>query len=147
MSTPVRILVAVGGALVLSWLALLAYVWLAVPSRSKVAEGVRLLPDTVRLLRRVAADGAAPRGIRVRLWLLFAYLAFPLDLVPDFVPVLGYADDVVIVTAVVRSVVRRAGPDLVRRHWPGTPDGLAALWRLARLPGSPVDRGDGETGG
>jgi hypothetical protein len=37
----------------------------------------------------------------------------------------------------LRSVVRRAGPDALRRHWPGTPDGLAALWRLARLPGDP----------
>ena len=73
----------------------------------------------------------------MRLWLLLAYLAFPIDLVPDFIPVIGYADDVVIVAAVLRSVVRRAGPQAVRRHWPGTHDGLEALWRLARLPGNP----------
>jgi uncharacterized membrane protein YkvA (DUF1232 family) len=133
----VRILIAIGGALLLSWLALVVIVWFARPDRGRVSEAVRLLPDTVRLLRRIAADRSVRRGVRVRLWLLFAYLAFPIDLVPDFVPVIGYADDVVIVAATLRSVVRGAGPDVVRRHWPGTADGLAALWRLARLPGDP----------
>jgi uncharacterized membrane protein YkvA (DUF1232 family) len=75
-----------------------------------------------------------PRGLRVRLWLLFAYLAFPIDLVPDFIPVIGYVDDAVIVAAVLRSVVRRAGREAIARHWPGTEDGLAALWRVASLP-------------
>jgi uncharacterized membrane protein YkvA (DUF1232 family) len=68
--------------------------------------------------------------VRVRLWLLLGYLALPIDLIPDFVPVLGYADDAVIVALVLRSVVRRSGVDAVQRHWPGTPDGLRALLRL-----------------
>jgi len=55
----------------------------------------------------------------------------PIDLVPDFVPVIGYADDAIAVGLVLRSVVRRAGPGPVSRHWPGTPDGLAAVYRLA----------------
>jgi uncharacterized membrane protein YkvA (DUF1232 family) len=84
--------------------------------------------------------------VRVRLWLLFGYLAMPFDLIPDFIPVIGYADDAIIVAAVLRSVVRRAGADAVRRHWPGTQDGLAALWRAAGLPGSPGD-GAPPTGG
>jgi len=67
-------------------------------------------------------------------------LAFPLDIIPDFIPVIGYADDAIMVCAVLRSVVRRAGPDAVRRHWPGSPDGLAALWRAAGLT---ADDGDG----
>jgi hypothetical protein len=84
--------------------------------------------------------------VRGRLWLLFAYLALPFDLIPDFIPVIGYADDAIIVAAVLRSVVRRAGPDAVRRHWPGTPDGLAALWRAARLPGSAQEVGERSAG-
>jgi uncharacterized membrane protein YkvA (DUF1232 family) len=87
----------------------------------------------VRLLRRLAGDRSVPRAARARLWLLLAYLAIPIDLVPDFVPVLGYADDAIIVSLVLRSVVRRAGPHVIRRHWPGTADGLAALSRLAGL--------------
>jgi uncharacterized membrane protein YkvA (DUF1232 family) len=123
--------------LIVSWLALLAYVWLGRPDEGSAREGVRLLPDVVRLVRRLATDPSSARGARVRLWLLLAYLAFPLDLVPDFVPVIGYADDVVIVAAVLRSVVRGAGPEAIRRNWPGTEAGLAALWRVARLPGTP----------
>lgn len=133
----VRVLIAIGGALLVSWLALVVFVWLARPERGRLAEGFRLLPDTVRLLRRIAADRSVRRGVRVRLWLLLAYLALPIDLIPDFVPVIGYADDVVLVAATLRSIVRSAGQDVVRRHWPGTTDGLAALWRLARLPGDP----------
>jgi len=74
-----------------------------------------------------------PRAARVRLWLLLGYLAIPIDLVPDFVPVLGYADDAIIVSLVLRSVVRPAGTPVVRGHWPGSDDGLAALGRLTGL--------------
>jgi uncharacterized membrane protein YkvA (DUF1232 family) len=74
-----------------------------------------------------------PRGTRIGLALLMAYLAIPIDVIPDFIPVLGYADDAVIVTLVRRSSVRRAGPDAVHAHWPGTDDGFAALCRLTGL--------------
>jgi uncharacterized membrane protein YkvA (DUF1232 family) len=53
--------------------------------------------------------------------------------VPDFVPVLGYADDAIIISLVLCSVVRSAGAPTVQRHWPGTDDGLAALSRLTRI--------------
>ncbi|HVL80140.1 MAG TPA: YkvA family protein [Actinomycetota bacterium] len=129
-----RIAVAVVGALLLAWVAMVVALLAAGPQAGMLKEAVRLLPDTIRLLRRLAADPSLPRGVRVRLWLLFAYLALPFDLVPDFVPVLGYADDAIIIAAVLRSVVRRAGPDAVRRHWPGSDEGLDALARLARLP-------------
>jgi uncharacterized membrane protein YkvA (DUF1232 family) len=121
-------------ALALSWAVLIVGLVLVRPKGSLLDEAVRILPDTLRLLRRLAADGDLPRGVRFRLWLLLAYLAMPFDLVPDFIPVIGYADDAIITAAVLRSVVRRAGADAVRRHWPGTRDGLAALWRVARLP-------------
>ena len=120
------------------YLALLVALLVARPKGSLLGEAVRLLPDLLRLLRRLAADSTVPRGARVRLALLLAYLAIPFDLVPDFVPVLGYADDAIIVSLVLRSVVRRAGSPAVRRHWPGTDDGLAALARLTRLQLEPA---------
>jgi hypothetical protein len=48
--------------------------------------------------------------------------------------VIGHADDAIAVVLVLRSVVRRAGAEAVERHWPGTPEGLAALRRAGRLP-------------
>jgi uncharacterized membrane protein YkvA (DUF1232 family) len=139
MGTIVRILAAAGAALLLTWIGLLVALWVTRPARARATEAMRLLPDAIRLLRRLAADRSLHRGVRLRLWLLLAYLAFPIDLVPDFLPVIGYADDVVIVGMALRSVVRRAGPDAVRQLWPGTSDGLAALWSLLRLPGRPDD--------
>jgi len=67
--------------------------------------------------------------------LLLATLASPVDLVPDFIPVVGYADDAVIVAFALRSVTRRVGTDVLDRHWPGTPDGLRAIKRFAGLTG------------
>jgi uncharacterized membrane protein YkvA (DUF1232 family) len=125
----------VAGGLLLAWLALVAVLWAARPDDLRAGELLRLLPDVLRLVRRLAADRTLPRGVRLRLWLLLGYLALPVDLVPDVIPVIGYADDAVAVALVLRSVVRRAGPDAVARHWPGTEAGLAALRRGARLPG------------
>ena len=119
--------------LAVTYLALLAALLMARPKGNLLGEAVRLLPDLLRLLRRLAADSTVPRASRLRLALVLAYLAIPFDLVPDFVPVLGYADDAIIVSIVLRSVVRRAGAPAIRRHWPGSDDGLAALARLTRL--------------
>ncbi|WP_372595263.1 DUF1232 domain-containing protein [Actinotalea sp.] len=127
-------LLGVLGGLLVLWAGLLGVLWAGRPDELRLRELMRLLPDVVRLLSRLAADSSLPRGVRLRLWLLLGYLASPVDLVPDVVPVIGYADDAVVVALVLRSVVRRAGGDAVDRHWPGTPEGLAALRRAARLP-------------
>src|SRR4051812_39044819 len=128
-----RILSGVLIALAVSWGALIIALVVVRPKGPLLKEALRILPDLLRLLRRLAADRTLPRGVRVRLGLLLAYLAFPIDLVPDFIPVLGYADDAIIVTVVLRGVVRRAGLGAVRRHWPGNDDGFAALCRLTGL--------------
>lgn len=126
-------LISVVAALILIWLALVVTLMIVRPRGGLLREALRLLPDVLRLLRRLAADRTLPRGVRIRLALLLAYLALPFDLIPDFIPVLGYADDAIIVTAVLRSVVRTAGLDAVRAHWPGTDDGFTAIARLTGL--------------
>jgi uncharacterized membrane protein YkvA (DUF1232 family) len=123
----------VAGGLVLVWAVLVAVLWLAKPGDYDLKEALRLLPDLIRLIRRLAADPDTPRGVRIRLALLLGYLALPFDLIPDFVPILGYADDAIIVALVLRSATRRAGSDALVKHWPGTPEGLSALKRLCRL--------------
>jgi len=125
--------VAVVGGLVLLWAVAVAALWAVAPGQATLGAAARLVPDLVRLVRRLAADPTLPRGVRARLWLLLAYLVSPIDLVPDFVPVLGWADDLVLVALVLRSVLRTAGPEAVTRHWPGTDDGLRAVLALARM--------------
>ncbi|KOV68768.1 YkvA family protein [Streptomyces sp. MMG1121] len=127
------IAIGIGVGLAAAWLALLIALLLIRPKGALLAEAVRLLPDLLRLLKRLAADKNLPRGVRVRLALLMVYLASPIDLIPDFLPVIGYADDAIIVAFVLRGVVRRAGIDAVRGHWPGSDDGFTALARLTGL--------------
>jgi uncharacterized membrane protein YkvA (DUF1232 family) len=113
------------------WLLLVVVLAARRPSRERIGEALRLLPDILRLIRRLAADPELPRDVRMRLWLLLAYLALPFDIIPDFVPVVGYADDAVIVAWTLRAVVRRSGAAALERHWPGGEDGLAVVRRLA----------------
>lgn len=123
--------------MVLVYVVLLALLWRyarAHPDTVSMRDALRLLPDLVRLIRRLAADKTVPTGVRVRLVLLLVYLVSPIDLVPDFIPVIGYADDAVVVALVLRSVTRRAGPDALARHWPGTPQGLQLVEQLAGVP-------------
>jgi uncharacterized membrane protein YkvA (DUF1232 family) len=125
--------IGIAAALLLAWLALVAVLLMVRPRGGLLREALRVLPDVLRLVRRLAVDKTLPRSVRLRLGLLLAYLAIPIDLIPDFIPVLGYADDAIIVTAVLRGVVHRAGLDAVRAHWPGTDDGFTALTRLTGL--------------
>jgi uncharacterized membrane protein YkvA (DUF1232 family) len=127
-----ELVAAVAGGLLAVWLLLLAALWRSRPDGLTVRSALRLLPDLVRLVRRLAGDRSLPRGVRVRLWLLLAYLLSPVDLVPDVVPVLGYADDVVVVALALRSVARRAGPDALLRHWPGERPALEVVLALVR---------------
>lgn len=121
------------GGLLLAWLALIAALWRSRPGTRDARELLRLLPDVLRLLRRLAGDRTLPTPVRWRLWLLLCYLALPIDLVPDFLPVIGYSDDAVVVVLALRSVTRRAGATALERHWPGTAQGLAAVRTFAGL--------------
>ncbi len=127
--------IATGSGLLGVWLAMIAALYVVGRrhhDRMSFTDVVRLLPDVIRLLHRLAADPTLPRGLRIRLGLVIGYLLMPIDLVPDFIPIVGYADDLIIVAVVLRSVIRSAGAGALDRHWPGTPDGLTALKRIAR---------------
>ena len=133
-----QVLLSVIGGLALVYLALLVALWHAnrdAADPTRLRGVMRLLPDIIRLLRRLTGDPSVPRGVRIRLFLLIGYLISPVDLIPDFVPVLGYADDAIIVAVALRSVIRHAGYEVITRHWPGTPEGLRVVARLAGRDG------------
>ncbi|MQA15575.1 MAG: DUF1232 domain-containing protein [Pseudonocardiaceae bacterium] len=127
------VLVGIAGGLLLLWLALLVALWAARPDEVRLRQARRLLPDLLGLLWRLAGDRSLSRAVRVRLGLLLIYLASPIDLVPDFIPVLGYVDDAIVVVLALRSVARAAGPKALERHWAGSPEGLVALRHLAGI--------------
>jgi uncharacterized membrane protein YkvA (DUF1232 family) len=127
-------LLGIAAGVLLFYLALVGLLWHTYRRQGNaplLRESPRLLPDLFGLLRRLSGDPSLPRGVRVRLGLLIVYLASPIDLIPDFIPVLGYADDALIVALALRSVTRRAGPTAIDQHWPGSPEGLPVIHRLA----------------
>ncbi|SDK74261.1 Protein of unknown function [Cryobacterium psychrotolerans] len=131
-----EVLLGVLAGFLLLWLVLVALLWRASrdrPDKTTLTDALRLIPDVIRLVRRLAADGTVPRRVRVVLLVLLAYLVSPIDLIPDFIPVLGYADDAIIVAVVLRFATRHAGAEALERHWPGTPQGLQAMRALAGL--------------
>lgn len=118
------------GVIALGWLLLVAFLWLHRPSRELVGPALRLIPDLVRLVRELLRAADTPRSVHVALLGLLAYLLSPIDLVPDFIPVLGSADDLIVAAIVLRWAGRRVGLDRLRGAWTGDPAGFDLLRRL-----------------
>ena len=105
----------------------------AVGRRSDARAWAALIPDCLVLFKRLMGDPRVPLGRKLLPGAMLAYLAMPLDLVPDFIPVAGQFDDAILVAAVLRSVVRGAGAAAVREHWPGPDTSLRLVARLGGL--------------
>jgi len=112
------------------WLAFATVLWLHRPTRTLAGAALRLPPDVLRLCRSLLADPATPSRAKVALAALVMYLVSPIDLIPDFVPVIGSLDDVIVAGLVLRWVGRRIGREALEAHWSGTQAGLAWLLRL-----------------
>ncbi len=110
------------------------------PKGMRAADAARLMPDLVLLVRDLARDRSIPRHVRARIWILLAWMASPIDVIPDIIPVIGVADDIILAYFVLRSVARAAGNEKLAQHWHGSPDGLAALERLLGIDQDPRAR-------
>lgn len=89
------------------------------------------VPDCLVLFRSLLRDPRVPTRRKLLLAALVAYLAMPIDLVPDFIPVAGQLDDAIVVALALRAVLRSGGPELLREHWRGPDRSLDVLLRLA----------------
>jgi uncharacterized membrane protein YkvA (DUF1232 family) len=133
----VRGLLIAGGVLVGLWV--LAAVLLMVIGRKTIArELVTFLPNLIRLFRGLLGDGRVPRSSKVLLLVGAFWLASPIDLIPEFLPGVGPLDDAIVAGLVLRHVMKRAGPDVVKDHWRGDPKTIGLLLRAARVS-SPDD--------
>ena len=129
MSTLGWLLVGAGVTL-LVYVALIA-ILLVAGRRTEAHALARFIPDCLVLLRRLIGDEQVPRRRKLVLLGLVAYLSIPIDLVPDFIPVAGQLDDVLIAALALRYALRSGGPELLRQHWPGPERSLQAVMRLA----------------
>ena len=110
---------------------LVGIVGLVLAGRRQHAEAfARFVPDCAVLFGRLGHDPRVARRHKVMLLGVAAYLAMPLDLAPDFIPVAGQLDDAIIVALALRTVFRAAGDELLVEHWPGPPSSLAVLKHL-----------------
>ena len=121
------------------WLLVLAALFLA---GRKVAATrlLTLVPNLVTLFRGLLGDHRVPVATKLLLGGALVWIVSPIDLVPEFVPVLGPFDDAIVGALVLRHVVRRAGPDVVAAHWRGDARTLAVLLRVAGVRPPRTDR-------
>ena len=118
------------GVALLAWLGVvLALVALGRREDARALAG--FIPDCVVLLRRLLGDGRVPGRRKLVLVALAAYLATPVDLVPDLIPVAGQLDDAIVAALALRFALRSGGPELLREHWPGPARSLAVVTRVA----------------
>jgi uncharacterized membrane protein YkvA (DUF1232 family) len=89
------------------------------------------VPDCAVLFQRLLRDKRVPRSAKALLAVVVPYLLSPIDLIPDFIPVLGQLDDALIVVAVFGYVARRAGRNVLEELWPGSERGLRVVLALA----------------
>jgi uncharacterized membrane protein YkvA (DUF1232 family) len=94
---------------------------------------LRALPDLVRLVTRLATDPVLPRAAKIALAAAAVYLLSPIDLIPDFIPFVGYLDDLLLAAVLLDGILNWVDRGLVLRYWPGTPEALDKLARGARL--------------
>jgi uncharacterized membrane protein YkvA (DUF1232 family) len=125
-----EVILATAIGLVALWALLLVLFWALRPKNVSVRELLGLIPDVLRLLRSVIGDRSAPPDVRLVLVGLLAWIVSPIDLIPEFIPVLGPIDDVVVAVVAMRYVRRRIGVEDLRRRWTGSDDGFALLLRV-----------------
>ncbi len=118
-------------AAVLLLYALLVLGLLVAGRRGDARAWARFVPDCLVLFKRLVCDRRVSLPRKALVLALIAYLAMPIDLVPDFIPIAGQLDDAIIVAVVLRLLLRGSAPELVREHWPGPPSSLRAMLRLA----------------
>jgi uncharacterized membrane protein YkvA (DUF1232 family) len=125
-------LAAAGVVAALYALAVIALVLLGRRGDARALAG--FIPDCFVLAKRLLGDPRVPRRRKLLLGLLVAYLASPVDLVPDFIPVAGQLDDAIVVAVVLAAILRPGGDELLREHWPGPQWSHDVVRRLMLAP-------------
>lgn len=91
----------------------------------------KVLPDLVRLLKGLARDPGVPRSSKWLLGFAALWVISPIDLIPEFIPVVGPLDDIVVVALVLRHVLKKAGREVTEEHWTGDPAILERIFKLS----------------
>jgi uncharacterized membrane protein YkvA (DUF1232 family) len=126
----VGLVLGIVAGVVVVWAVLLVLFWTFRPKGVPIRELLGVVPDLVRMLRALVRDPATPMDVRLVLVGLLLWILSPIDLIPEFIPVLGPLDDVVVAIVALRFVRRRVGVAGMRAQWPGSDAGFALLGRV-----------------
>lgn len=99
----------------------------AVDVRRLLGEATVMLPQMIKLIWRLLKDPRVPTRTKIAVGAAAAYLVSPVDLIPEFIPVVGLADDLLLIALVIRHMVETAGEDVVLEHWDGSRDLLEVV--------------------
>ena len=116
---------------------LLVIVLVAIGRRTQARELVVLLPNLVHLFRGLLHDPRVSRGSKGWIWFALVWFLSPIDLIPEFIPVAGPLDDVIVAGLVLRHVLRRTDREIVTAHWRGEPSTLDAILTAGRRTSAP----------
>lgn len=105
-----------------------------------LSDAALMVPNIVKLVGRLLLDPRVPRRAKITLGMAAAYVASPVDLVPEIIPVIGWADDVLILMFAIDSLIDRAGSDIVDEHWDGPGDLLSLVREIVGLSRSVIPR-------
>lgn len=94
---------------------------------------LRALPAIIRTIRGLATDPVLPKATKIALAAAILYLLSPIDLVPDFIPVVGYLDDLIVSAILVDGILSFVDRGVVLKYWPGSPELLERIARSARV--------------
>jgi uncharacterized membrane protein YkvA (DUF1232 family) len=111
--------------------------------KTQARELAAFLPNLLLLFRGLLKDPRVPRSSKAWIWFAVAWIASPIDLVPEFIPVLGPLDDAVVAAVVLRHVVRRTERSVLEEHWRGNPAFLDRVVPPAEPASEPRARSDG----
>jgi uncharacterized membrane protein YkvA (DUF1232 family) len=98
-----------------------------IQGRKLIEDAVLMIPNIIKLIGRLLTDSRVPRRSKIALGMAAAYVVSPIDLIPDVIPVIGWADDVLILMFALDSLIDRAGPEIVEEHWDGPGDLLSLI--------------------
>jgi uncharacterized membrane protein YkvA (DUF1232 family) len=131
-------LVVAAGCVIVGWLLLIVLARRLPPGILR--DLAAFIPDCVTTVRRLRKDPRVPRRAKIAIIIAGIWVASPIDLIPEFIPVIGPLDDIIVVAIALRYAGRQVPRDVIMAAWPGETRLIHRLLGPATAePGTPSD--------
>ncbi|MGD9202638.1 MAG: YkvA family protein [Chitinispirillia bacterium] len=110
-------------------------------TNSKYMKYVLAAPDLFHLLCRLTIDKEVPVEYKVKLGIAIVYFISPIDLIPDFIPVLGYLDDIAVTAYILNNLLNNVEPELIKKYWAGDGDLFEVIQNILNKADDMIGKG------